>query len=68
MFITRLKSTTYIPLQLTDGLNQQQILENNCGEDSPQLRRSLSGGKRAVMAGFGETSLSVFKCRVWLPP
>ena len=69
MFITKLKSTTYIPLQLTDGLNQKQILENYCGEDYPQVTaRSLSGAKRAVTVGFGKTSLSVFKCRVRLPP
>lgn len=61
----------YISLQLTDGINRQQILENNCGRDSPQLRRSLSDGKRAVTVRFGDTlldSLPALKCRVWLPP
>lgn len=50
--------------KLTDGLNQQQILEYHCGEDEARdLRRSLSGGKRAVIVGLGETSFSVLKCR-----
>lgn len=68
MFITWFKFNIYSSLQLTVGLNQQQILEYNCGEDSPQLRRSSSDGKRADIVEFGETSLSAFKCRVCLPP
>lgn len=51
--------------KLTDGLNQQHILEYHCGEDKKySLRRSLSSdGKGAVIVGPGETSLSVLKCR-----
>lgn len=71
MFISWFEFNMYISLQLTDGINRQQILENNCGRDSPQLRRSLSDGKRAVTVRFGDTlldSLPALKCRVWLPP
>ncbi|KAK1366925.1 serine carboxypeptidase-like 7 [Heracleum sosnowskyi] len=50
--------------KLTDGLNKYHILDNNCGEYTPRRRRSLYDGKRAVIVGFGETSLSGVKCHV----
>lgn len=53
-------------LQCTNGINKYQILEKNCPKDAPQLRRSLSGEKRAFI-DVGETSfsaLSVSDCRV----
>lgn len=67
MFITWFTFSMYLYMQLTGGLNPQHILETHCGEDA-HLRRSLSDGMRDVIVGFGETSLSAFKCRVWLSP
>ncbi|KAK1366922.1 Serine carboxypeptidase-like 17 [Heracleum sosnowskyi] len=49
--------------KLTDGLNKFEILGYYCGVTMPRQRRSLSDGKRAVIVGFGETSLSAVKCR-----
>ncbi|KAL1814001.1 hypothetical protein ACET3Z_024066 [Daucus carota] len=51
--------------QLTDGLNQQQILEKACGEDSVhEPRRSLSDWKRAIIDGSGKTLLAETECHV----
>ncbi|WOH06976.1 hypothetical protein DCAR_0626405 [Daucus carota subsp. sativus] len=44
--------------ECTNGINKYHILEKNCPRDAPQLRRSLSNGKRTFTDRFEETSLS----------
>lgn len=60
--------------QCIGGINTVQILEKNCGRDSPQPRIPFSGERRALVERFGDQNkpkqlLSAFDCRVdgyWL--